>query len=172
MPASGGCEEVRAVAPAPPPVRHDACSKPSHSIAPHPLPRADAGEQEEIAKSTASERALRQDASFNGPLAARFPPMHRRTQTRFAGGLVHGTLLERSRQLRKESTPAEMKLWSHLRLKALGGARFRRQHQIEGFLVDFCCLKERLIVELDGSQHEGNLIYDDRADPNPAGARI
>jgi very-short-patch-repair endonuclease len=75
---------------------------------------------------------------------------------------VHGTLLERSRQLRKESTPAEIKLWSYLRLKAVGGARFRRQYQIEGFLVDFCCLKESLIVELDGSQHEGNLSYDDR----------
>ena len=45
MLAAGGCEEVRAAAPAPPPVRHDACSKPSHSIAPHRLPRADAGER-------------------------------------------------------------------------------------------------------------------------------
>jgi hypothetical protein len=45
MLAGGGFRRERAISPAPPPVRHDACSKPSHSIAPHRLPRADAGER-------------------------------------------------------------------------------------------------------------------------------
>ncbi len=83
-----------------------------------------------------------------------------RMRTRFTGGLLHGTLLKRSRQMRKDSTPAEIRLWSHLRMKNLDGARFRRQYQIEGFIVDFCCIKEKLIVEVDGSQHLENVAYD------------
>jgi very-short-patch-repair endonuclease len=46
-------------------------------------------------------------------------------------------------------------------MKTLKGARFRRQYPIEGFIVDFCCIKERLIVELDGSQHAANVAYDE-----------
>jgi very-short-patch-repair endonuclease len=83
-------------------------------------------------------------------------------QTRFKGGLVHGTLLKRSRQLRKDATEAEQRLWSQIRMKNVDGARFRRQYPIEGFIVDFCCLKARLIVEVDGSQHAENVAYDDR----------
>jgi very-short-patch-repair endonuclease len=82
-------------------------------------------------------------------------------RTRFAGGLLHGTLLKRSRQMRKDSTPAEIRLWSHLRMKNVDGARFRRQYPIEGFIVDFCCLKDHLIVEVDGSQHAESVTYDD-----------
>jgi len=74
---------------------------------------------------------------------------------------MHGTLLKRSRQLRREPTEAESRLWSYLRLKNLDGARFRRQHTIEGFIVDFCCTKKRLIVEVDGSQHADNVAYDE-----------
>ncbi len=59
-------------------------------------------------------------------------------------------------------TPAELRLWSHLRLKNLDGARFRRQYLIEGYIVDFCRIKERLIVEVDGSQHADNAEYDER----------
>jgi very-short-patch-repair endonuclease len=83
-------------------------------------------------------------------------------RNRFDEGLIHGTLLKRSRELRADSTPAERRLWSYLKLKNLCGARFRRQYAIEGYIVDFCCLKERLIVELDGSQHRDNVSYDER----------
>jgi len=85
-----------------------------------------------------------------------------RMRNRFSNGLMHGTLLKRSRQLRNEPTPAELRLWSHLRLKNLDGARFRRQYPIEGYIVDFCCIRKRLIVEVDGSQHADNAAYDER----------
>jgi very-short-patch-repair endonuclease len=58
-----------------------------------------------------------------------------------------------SRRLRREQTPAENMLWQNLRAKRLNGAKFRRQHPIGDHIVDFCCLKHRLIVELDGGQH-------------------
>ena len=88
--------------------------------------------------------------------------MKTRVRTRFANGLIHGTLLKRSRLLRRKATDAEQILWSHLRMKSRDGARFRRQYPIEGFIIDFCCLKEKLIVEVDGSQHLEDVVYDDR----------
>jgi len=87
--------------------------------------------------------------------------MPNRIRNRFGGGLLHGTVLKHSRELRKESTDAELRLWSHLRMKNLDGARFRRQYPIEGFIVDFCCIRGRLIVEVDGSQHAENVAYDE-----------
>jgi len=55
-------------------------------------------------------------------------------------------------RLRKESTPAERKLWSRIRDDQLG-VTFRRQHAVEHYIPDFCCPKAKLIIELDGSQH-------------------
>jgi very-short-patch-repair endonuclease len=60
-----------------------------------------------------------------------------------------------SRRLRREQTPAEGLLWQNLRAKRLNGAKFRRQHAIGDHIVDFCCLRHRLIVEVDGGQHAG-----------------
>jgi len=85
-----------------------------------------------------------------------------RIRNRFGAGLLHGTPLNHSRQLRNEATEAELRLWSHLRMKNLDGARFRRQYPVEGYIVDFCCIKERLIVEVDGSQHAENVAYDEQ----------
>jgi very-short-patch-repair endonuclease len=59
----------------------------------------------------------------------------------------------RARQLRRDQTPAEQKLWARLRRKQLYGLRFRRQHPIERFIVDFCCVAERVVVEIDGPVH-------------------
>jgi very-short-patch-repair endonuclease len=56
-------------------------------------------------------------------------------------------------QLRKEPTTAEAKLWAYLRRNKLNGVYFRRQHAIGQYIVDFCSLKKKLIIELDGSQH-------------------
>ncbi len=50
-------------------------------------------------------------------------------------------------------TDAEQKLWQSLRSGQLGGLKFRRQHPIPPYIADFCCVAEKLIVELDGSQH-------------------
>ncbi|NNM74382.1 endonuclease domain-containing protein [Enterovirga aerilata] len=58
-----------------------------------------------------------------------------------------------ARGLRRRLTPHEAKLWVALRALRPAGFHFRRQVPIRGFVVDFACLKRRLVVEVDGSQH-------------------
>ena len=60
---------------------------------------------------------------------------------------------ERARQLRKDMTNAERLLWWALRKRQLDGARFRRQHPLGVYTVDFICLERTLIIEVDGGQH-------------------
>src|SRR5881227_1102853 len=67
---------------------------------------------------------------------------------------------ERSRNLRASMTNAERKLWRPLRLRQLDGFRFRRQFAIRRYIVDFVCLEARIIVELDGEQHDAQRNYD------------
>ena len=62
-------------------------------------------------------------------------------------------LRDRARKLRREATPAERLLWSRLRRKQLG-VKFRRQVPLGPYIVDFLCCERRLIVEIDGSQHQ------------------
>ncbi|MBS0455725.1 MAG: endonuclease domain-containing protein [Proteobacteria bacterium] len=62
--------------------------------------------------------------------------------------------LERSRELRQSLTDAERELWFHLRGRRLQGLKFRRQHSIPPYFVDFFCEQAKLVVELDGSQHD------------------
>lgn len=62
-------------------------------------------------------------------------------------------LKEKSKQLRKFSTEAESFLWDALRNKQLEGYKFRRQHIIDQFIVDFVCLSKMLIIEVDGPIH-------------------
>jgi very-short-patch-repair endonuclease len=70
--------------------------------------------------------------------------------------------LTRSRTLRHDSTEAEKHLWSILRNRNLEGWKFRRQVTIDSYVVDFCCIAARLIVELDGGQHaDARKRYDD-----------
>jgi very-short-patch-repair endonuclease len=61
--------------------------------------------------------------------------------------------VERSRELRREMTPAEAILWKELRANKLG-VHFRRQQIIAGFIVDFYCHKAALVVEVDGDIHD------------------
>ena len=60
---------------------------------------------------------------------------------------------EFARKLRREGTDAENALWFHLRDRRLCGLKFRRQHAIGRYTVDFACIECRLVVELDGGQH-------------------
>jgi very-short-patch-repair endonuclease len=60
---------------------------------------------------------------------------------------------DRARSLRRGSTGAENRLWFLLRDRRLLGYRFRRQHPIGPFVVDFACTRHRVIIEADGSQH-------------------
>ena len=57
------------------------------------------------------------------------------------------------KELRNEGTSAEAVLWTYLKNKQLSGRKFRRQHSIKNFIVDFYCPKEALIIELDGQEH-------------------
>ena len=57
------------------------------------------------------------------------------------------------RELRNNSTSAEATLWKLLKNKQLDGRKFRRQHGLGNYIVDFYCSSERLIVELDGDSH-------------------
>jgi very-short-patch-repair endonuclease len=67
----------------------------------------------------------------------------------------------RAIEFRKEPTPAERKLWAYLRGNKLNGVNFRRQHAIGCFVPDFCAIKEKLVIELDGSQHLEQEKYDE-----------
>jgi very-short-patch-repair endonuclease len=68
-----------------------------------------------------------------------------------------------ARSLRREGTRAEAILWRRLRDRSLAGRKFRRQHPVGDYVVHFVCLDARLVVELDGGQHD--------RDSNTASAR-
>jgi very-short-patch-repair endonuclease len=61
---------------------------------------------------------------------------------------------DRARSLRAAATAAERRLWQRLRNRQLKGAKFRRQHQIGPYIADLFCLRARLVIELDGGQHD------------------
>src|SRR5215210_3239681 len=77
--------------------------------------------------------------------------MHKRTTPRVFGY---------AKQLHRNMTPAEVKLWSRLRAHRLEGIHFRNQHAIGNYVVDFCAPRKKLIIELDGSQHLEQVEYD------------
>ncbi len=58
-----------------------------------------------------------------------------------------------ARALRRRMTEAEQRLWYWLRGRRLLGCKFRRQHPVGPYIVDFACLEYGLVIELDGSQH-------------------
>jgi len=60
---------------------------------------------------------------------------------------------QRAQRLRRDQTPAEIRLWGRLRNRKLNGAKFRRQVPVAGYIVDFMCCEAMLIVEADGGQH-------------------
>ncbi|MBT4866883.1 MAG: endonuclease domain-containing protein [Planctomycetaceae bacterium] len=68
--------------------------------------------------------------------------------------------LARARELRRDITGPERALWKLLRDRRLRHLKFRRQHPIDCFIVDFYCHSEKLIIEVDGESHAGNGVYD------------
>jgi very-short-patch-repair endonuclease len=66
----------------------------------------------------------------------------------------------RAINLRRNATNPEQVLWSILCRRQLGGLKFRRQHPIEPYIVDFYCSSVNLVIELDGESHEGRQSYD------------
>ena len=71
-------------------------------------------------------------------------------------------ITEKARSLRKNMTKQERILWHFLRKKSINGLKFRRQYPIGSYIVDFICNEKKLIIEIDGGQHneDKNLIYD------------
>ena len=61
---------------------------------------------------------------------------------------------QRARDLRAKMTPAERVMWMLLRKHRRAGFHFRRQHPMARFIVDFCCTKAKLCIEVDGAVHE------------------
>jgi very-short-patch-repair endonuclease len=78
--------------------------------------------------------------------------MHKRTTPKIFG---------RAKQLHRNMSPAEEKLWKHLRAHRMGDVHFRNQHAIGNYIVDFCAPRRKLIIELDGSQHLDQKEYDE-----------
>jgi very-short-patch-repair endonuclease len=66
----------------------------------------------------------------------------------------------RARELRRAMTPAEKKLWQHIRYGQLGGAHFRQQHAVGTYILDFFCAKSKLVLEVDGDTHAEQTEYD------------
>ena len=66
-----------------------------------------------------------------------------------------------ARNLRHQSTDAELALWQVLRARQLAGLKFRRQAPIGAYVVDFLCIEAKLIIEIDGGQHLDQQSYDE-----------
>ena len=73
-------------------------------------------------------------------------------------------LLARARENRKNPTRGESRLWERLRNKKLDGLKWRRQHVLSPYIVDFYCHSALLALEVDGSSHDGQEVRDDQRD--------
>lgn len=71
------------------------------------------------------------------------------------------TKIKLARNLRRYQTDAEQHLWQHVRSRRLGGHKFRRQVPIGTYIADFVCEDAKLIIELDGGQHDDNKQADE-----------
>lgn len=85
-----------------------------------------------------------------------------------------GKLYQNGRELRQELTAAEKVLWTELRDRKLNGLKFRRQHPIDKFVLDFYCHDRKLAIEVDGSIHDlkVNTGYDEARTAMPGGLGI
>jgi very-short-patch-repair endonuclease len=65
------------------------------------------------------------------------------------------------RKLRVKMTDTERALWRVLQHRQLSGCKFRRQHPFGNYILDFVCLKNKLVIELDGGQHQKQIPHDE-----------
>jgi very-short-patch-repair endonuclease len=75
-----------------------------------------------------------------------------------------GVGIRNARVLRGNMTEAERVLWRQLRLRQIDNHKFRRQHPLGNYIVDFLCYEKRLIIEVDGGQHATSTSYDQERD--------
>lgn len=73
-------------------------------------------------------------------------------------------LIECAREMRQSPTDAEALLWTRLRKRNLAGFKFRHQHIIQTYIVDFYCPAAKLVIEIDGSIHNQQREYDNERD--------
>ncbi len=73
-------------------------------------------------------------------------------------------IIGRARELRRNMTETEILLWDSLRKKRLDGYRFRKQHVVKRYILDFYCSKKKLAIEVDGPIHETRKEYDVQRD--------
>ena len=73
---------------------------------------------------------------------------------------VSESVRQRAKELRQAMTPAEAALWAKLRNRRLNGLKFRRQHPIGRTITDFCCVQQRLVIEVDGGIHDMQVEHD------------
>ena len=85
-----------------------------------------------------------------------------------------GKLYQFGKESRQQSTEAEKLLWTELRNKKINGLKFRRQHPIDKFIVDFYCHEKKLAIELDGGVHDKkvNKEYDEARTAMLAGLNV
>lgn len=81
------------------------------------------------------------------------PLSQREKGVNYRGGFKFASLVERAKELRHQQTPAEEAFWDLARNRQVDGLKFRRQHQIGDYIVDFFCNEKKLVVEFDGAVH-------------------
>jgi very-short-patch-repair endonuclease len=70
--------------------------------------------------------------------------------------------VQRARSLRKDMTYAERRIWFALRDRRFAGWKFRRQAPFDQYILDFVCFDAKLVIEVDGGQHDARAAYDAR----------
>jgi primosomal protein N' (replication factor Y) len=70
--------------------------------------------------------------------------------------------VQKARKLRSQMTDAEQRLWWMLRSRQLQNYKFRRQHPVGSYILDFACAERRLVIEADGGQHADSAYDADR----------
>jgi very-short-patch-repair endonuclease/restriction endonuclease S subunit len=82
----------------------------------------------------------------------------------YRGGYDFAGLVETARELRKKQTSVEVMFWEWVRDRRFMGLKFRRQHQLGDYVVDFYCHERRLVIELDGVIHASKRAKDHKRD--------
>ena len=141
-------------------MRDEAFQRIGHLYPPHPLAPSPQGEggQENVgtSRSPSSQGEGGQDSSSTSAHSSQGEggQLPSPSLGEGLGVRVKQRMTEIARKLRKEQTKSEEILWQALRNRKLDGRKFRRQHPIAPFVVDFFCAEENLIVEVDGSVHD------------------
>ena len=125
---------------------------PSPAPSGHPLPQGEREGLRPLSKIAKEQQERRKN--LPSPLAG-VGVSRRLTGEEFAR--------EQAKRLRHDMTEAETRLWHALRGRRFEGHKFRRQVAIGNYIVDFACYAQRLIVEVDGSQHEAS-AHDQKRD--------